>query len=301
MTIAEWLSAVALLGLESTLEEVDPKASEQVYSCLNRALYAVNRLRPRTASLTLHHYPPRNLLCGQGVGGGLPRGSGLSGNHLTHFGGIDRTVSAAGAVAYTFSVSGSGSCRVSDGGESFEHHWTSPEHPKRFCGPLSGGTVSLVFSGAYSYHVSELALWDSLSSPDRDKIPRGTYYTDYHLPTLAPDFLTLAAPPEPEPGAGWTLEAHQTLRLPNHAPGSYEVRYHCRCPRFTADDPEDTPLPLDEDLCELLPLLTASYLYIEDAPERAADCRRQYQEQYALLRAAERDRRPVSWVSQNGW
>ena len=62
MTLSQLRDAVALLGFESSLDALDENAARHFLFCTDRALWPVERLRPRVALLRLGHDPARNLL-----------------------------------------------------------------------------------------------------------------------------------------------------------------------------------------------------------------------------------------------
>ena len=62
-------------------------------------------------------------------------------------------------------------------------------------------------------------------------------------------------------------DAHTILLFADRA-GTYRIRYYKRLRRIIGDD-EGMELELDEDICQILPLLVASYVWLEDEEEKA--------------------------------
>ena len=92
--------------------------------------------------------------------------------------------------------------------------------------------------------------------------------------------------------------------MPHDAKGLYKVIYK-RKPQAVVNNGEAsddmTVIDLDEDLCALLPILVASFVWVDDEPEKAQYYLAIYQE-----RAIDIERRivsatPVPIKNSNGW
>ncbi len=112
----------------------------------------------------------------------------------------------------------------------------------------------------------------------------------YDLRNFAPEIASVTAPPclicdgEEYPLThGYVFSGGHHLYLKRYLSGEIRVSYRIRptVPHET-DDP-DIPLALDEELCQLLPLLIAHYLLLDDDVEKANHYLALYREQYALL------------------
>lgn len=133
-------------------------------------------------------------------------------------------------------------------------------------------------------------------------------FARYHLDSLAEDFSSLAEPPlylTPEGyvslSGGYLWEGGRVLSLPCAKDGYVRILYR-RCPQvFTPEMPLDSVIDLDEDLCQLLPLLVAHYLLLDEEPEKAAQYLTLYREQYALLRNNRVTNNGADYYSVNGW
>ena len=90
--------------------------------------------------------------------------------------------------------------------------------------------------------------------------------------------------------------------LPPDAPnGDYTVFYEHMPTRLTEDTPDTEELDCDRDLTDLLPLITAYYVWIDDEPEKAAAYYQRYAEQAALVREKRVARTPRTFESTNNW
>jgi len=284
VTLSQLRDAVALLGFESSLEALDENAARHFLFCTDRALWAVERLRPRVAILRLCHDPARNL---------------LDAYRYRHRGGEVLTLTAEGAASYTFFVRGEGKVTVYDGKASRTFSFSCPAG-RRFCGLLSGQKASLVFAGDYDYSVTDAALWDRRFSGKEADIEPGTPYAVYDLEEYCEDFLRFDEPPFTERPEGARLENGHLLFLPRNTVCECEVRYRRKHTPVTADTPDDFRLEADEDLCQLVPLLVAAYLCLDDAPDKADFYLKLYTEQYARIKA-EPTASVVEWSTSNHW
>ncbi len=100
---------------------------------------------------------------------------------------------------------------------------------------------------------------------------------------------------------GYVLSGGTELYLPRTATGEY--RLVCRMRPRIPDEatPAEEHLSLDEDLCQILPLLTAHYLLLDDDAEKANHYLSLYREQYALFVSHMSLPAAVTWRSVNSW
>ena len=133
-------------------------------------------------------------------------------------------------------------------------------------------------------------------------------YARYHLDLLAESFSSLAEPPlfltsegYRSLRGGYLWEGGHILSLPTAKEGYVRILYR-RCPQtFTPEMPLETVIDLDEDLCQLLPLLVAHYLLLDEEPEKATQYLTLYREQYALARNNRVINNGADYYSVNGW
>lgn len=291
MTYAELKASTSLLGFTDTLDELSDTAEASFRAALARAAVQVDALRPRTGTLFLTHAPAANL---------------TDEPHFTLAPGTPRTVSRPDAVAYWFEGRGVGTCEVTAGDGGVRRiTWDAPETPAPFWGIVGGG-VTLVFASETGGSVENLGIYDGAGGVP---IPHGGgAYVRYPLRDRAADFRALAEPP-----ALWRDGAYETLTdgyetdpegnlyLARSLPGSYRVHYLRAVPHIGEDFPEEGELPFDRDQAELLPLLIAYYLLLDEEPDKATEYMNLYREGAILVRRGASAVSPAAYRSVNGW
>jgi len=295
--------SVAQLGFEDSLEYEDG-----FILAANRALLQVNALRPATRSYTLAHVPPENLI--KGVG------------HAPFFKTNKELVfEATDAVAYYFEACGNGCIAIETKDESGEWRrignipfsttgMTAYRGFIKDVTELVPGTVRLRAEGQYAYTLQNVAMYGYVFSDDEADIRAFNSHTAYDISTLVPDFMSLATPPiRAEDGfaylnQGYDVENGRVLLLPREEKGIYKIVYNHK-PRAISDEglaaSDDTVIDLDEDLCALLPLLVASYIWADDEAEKAQYYLTLYRERASEIVAAAKNPSPVTIKSVNGW
>ena len=291
MTYAELKASTALLGFTDTLDELSDTAEASFRAALGRAVVQVDALRPRTGTLFLTHAPAVNLV-------DCP--------HFSLAPGAPRTFTASDAVAYWFEGRGGGTCEVTAGNGGVRHiTWDAPETPASFWGIVSGG-VTLTFSTENDGSVENLGLYDGTGGVP---IPHGGgAYVRYALRDRARDFRALAEPPAvwQEGGYvtmtdGYDTDADGNLYLARRLPGSYRVRYLRAAPVVGDAAGDEDELPLDRDQAELLPLLIAYYLLLDEEPDKAAEYLSLFREGALLVRREATAASPAAYRSVNDW
>ena len=291
MAYAELKASTSLLGFTDTLDELSDTAEASFRAALGRAAVQVDALRPRTGTLFLTHAPAVNL---------------TDEPHFTLAPGTPRTVSHPDAVAYWFEGRGVGTCEVTAGDGGVRRiTWDAPETPASFWGIVGGG-VTLVFASETGGSVENLGIYDGAGGVP---IPHGGgAYVRYPLRDRAADFRALAEPP-----ALWRDGAYETLTdgyetdhegnlyLARSLPGSYRVHYLRAVPHIGEDFPEEGELPFDRDQAELLPLLIAYYLLLDEEPDKATEYMNLYREGAILVRRGASAVSPAAYRSVNGW
>ena len=153
-------------------------------------------------------------------------------------------------------------------------------------------------------------MYSYLYSEDANDIPAYEAFTRYDISKLVTDFISLASPPIVEADGithlnqGYDIENGRVILLPYEKKGLYKVIYN-RLPQSIVygDSPaeDDTDIDLDEDLCALLPVLVASYVWVDDEPEKAQYYLMLYKERAADIERRIFDATPVQIKSINGW
>lgn len=303
MDVATLYKQVALLGFEDSLENIN-----SFYFAANRAIYQVNLLRPHIAEYRIFRHNMPNI---------------LRDGFCTYTRTEDMTFEAEKARAYYFEAAGKGTLFIEEykdghyqliGEKTLESVDFAPYKGFIKAGnEFTDGKVRLRFaahsSGDYIYFVRNVAIYGRLYGADIEDIPAYGEYQTYDMPELRPDFLELETPPIiPETGekmsGGYGVDGGTRLILPYEAEGSFKVLYR-RKPRELVNegtpDEDITVIDLDEELCTLLPLLIASYVWAEDEPEKANYYGNLYRERAAEITNAKKTVAPSKFIHKSGW
>lgn len=253
MTVQALKEAVIHLGFSETLDDNDALFRESA----ERALAELSGTVPKVASFTLYHLPPSPRYKKAGP---MPI---VGEAHLT---------APAGKSCF-LRLAGKGSATVQTKSETKSYAInTAGGETKAFSITLSGEESEIVFSfrGEGGLTLLSLAVYAEAlpEAPD----PLGS--SRYDLSALIKDFGSLQMPPCAENGralscegtaGGYRLESEHLLYLPNATPAVLLLSYRRRLTL-----PEEGELPLGEEEAQLLPLLCAAYVWLEDDPEKAA-------------------------------
>lgn len=301
MTVSELYVQTAKLGFEDSLED-----GKNFYHSANRALLQVSLVRPAIGSCVINHHPLPNLL-----------GDLFSPVQRV----ADLCFEAAGAKSFYFEADGNGHCVVE---MEADGEWTIISDivlasANREFKPYRGfvkkgnefapGTVRLRFIGEYLYQVRRIALYGALYSAEKADIPAFSPFVSYSLPELAKDFIDFAMPPIEEDdghtkaGLGYAIEGKNIL-LPYNKSGVVRVLYRKK-PKsieYRSDPEKDgTVIDLDEELCTLLPILVAAYVWLEDEEGKAAYYMDLYRERAAQIERKSRNAAPSIVKNVYGW
>lgn len=304
MNVSELYLQAAHLGFETALED-----SDRFYFAVNRALLQVCKVRPAIRQCFINHKPLTNLI----------RRNTFLPIEKTE----DLTYEADDAKAYYFEADGNGVMYLEMYCANSEE-WTilgevSLKSKQIFVpyrgfikeqGSFVSGRIRLRFSGAYLYSVKNVALYQHLYSDEAADIPAYEAYTRYDVKKLVPDFMALCCPPIKEEEENTLLnqaygqEGDSVILLPYEKRGVFKVLYEHRPTAIentgaTVDDTQE--LDLDEELCALMPLLVAAYVWIEDEPEKAEYYMNLYRERVQEIVVSHRDTSPVLIRNVNGW
>lgn len=133
-------------------------------------------------------------------------------------------------------------------------------------------------------------------------------YVCYDLPAMFSHVREIVAPPEviTEEGyyplrRGYRIESRRRLYLSVCHRGRFYIKCRPAVAAIDADSPPDTPLGLDEEVAQLLPLLVAHYLLLDEDPEKAAHYMTLYREQYGLLGSRRHEAAPTEYHTVNNW
>jgi hypothetical protein len=99
------------------------------------------------------------------------------------------------------------------------------------------------------------------------------------------------------------MEGRRFLIIPRDNPGVFNVIYRRRpleLENVGSPSEDESLIDLDEELCALLPLNIAAYVWADDEPEKAEYYLGLYRERRAEIESKDRSYHPVKYVT-NGW
>ncbi|HBJ18268.1 MAG TPA: hypothetical protein DDY70_00770 [Clostridiales bacterium] len=274
MTYRELTEECAALGFEDGVGDGE------------RFLYAARR----ALALLVTEYPAAgelNFFCEAVV----PRESQ---KEIFHPAGTELSVPLSGK-SYSFRVGGRGTFRPEGGvPRSFD---TPSLVVRGYCGE----SRSVLFTGAYDYTVRDFAVFDACP-PEEEEIPTLAPTRCFSLRKLAPDFLCPDGIPRTEDGtpiAGASVYG-DTLILPRTFHGAVTLRYRRAPAKILSDDPA-TEIDVPAPAAHLFPLLTASYLWLDDEPERSQYYMNLYRTGMSALKYAGSPNRDNAYRDTLGW
>lgn len=245
MTFGELKSSVIRLGFERELEDDDV-----LLPTLSRALYAMYADLGVTSTVKLP-WPRRKMR--------------LLASVIDHKPGAVETFTLDG-MACSFTLSGEGSYTLSSGATERTYRFDSYMQPIRlFTAP---GSV-LTFKGDYAFSVFDLSVIESVRNNIVADIPLFAERNELNLGRKFPDFISLERAPTSASGEiikGAYAEG-STLRMPDDFSGQVLITYR-RSPAVPAGEVSEV-LDIPTGAEELVPLITASYIWLDDDPEKA--------------------------------
>ena len=169
--------------------------------------------------------------------------------------------------AYSLTVSGRGSLLVEADGKSTVIPFSGSLSAVR--GFISGD-ATITFRADSGVTVTDLCSFEFTDALSEGKIPLYSEARRIPLSALIPDFFRASAPPQDSRGQ---IPASVTLTGDSIYPergfsGKLTVRYKRYPQKISRDDPEGA-VDIPRELEALLPLLTASYIWLDDDPERS--------------------------------
>lgn len=303
MKVHELYASVAQLGFADSLEDIPA-----FFSAANRALLQINALRPLTAIADIYHRRPENLIQG-------------ANHNIYEYTGEDVIFTAsAPAKAYYFEVLGEGECRVEAYNIS-SSNWDVIKRigfsEKTFTGKrgfikrddeFTTDEVRLRFMGDYAFQVKNAALWGVVYSSDPDNAPAFEQYARYDLHSIDPNFIELCDNPIITPFTRLTddyyFENNSVLLLPANEAREIKIKYKKSPPLLVyGDSPEQdiTEIQLDPELAQLLPLLVAAYIWVDENDGKAQYYLDLYYRRAAEIEAKHRSREGAKYENVTGW
>lgn len=260
MTLQELKNEIAALGFESEIED-----AVALTFAIKRAIATIYTERGIHKTLRIYQRNPKPDLH-------IPA--------LLHEGGTQNAFTLFGG-AYFFRVSGKGYFSVTDSNGTHEEEFNSNSATAR--GVISG-EGKLTFYGDLSYTVYDLCHFSELNSDMIDEINFGGF-AEYEISRIAPDYIGPSDPARDSDGkiiSGATI-CSGTLSVPYSYSGEIVLKYRSR-PIFDKDIPPDADLGIDPECEHLLPLLAASYVWLDDDAQKAQYYLSLYREGMAALK-----------------
>ena len=260
MTFATLKDSVARLGFEADI------GSEVLMSALSRALYTLFTDRPveKTARLVMPPFRGAVVLA-----------------RLDHTPGAVERYPLSG-VAFSAILSGKGRCAIEYGSERESFEFDAELLPLRR--RLRRSDAVICFEGDYAFSVLSLTVFDATRSDRLEDIPLYDERLEIPLGKRITDIMGVVDPPKDASGreiAGAVLRDGRLI-LPEGFSGEVLLSYR-RTPRLPKGVYPDEDLDIPSGCDELLPLLVASYVWLEDSPEIAQYYRALYREGIASL------------------
>lgn len=277
MTYNQLKEDVAALGFEAAIEN-----ESQLLIAANRALRIIYTERPRECQI--------RLSCQE-------LGEHLIHRQMHHMGKEKISVSLTGE-AYSFRVSGRGEYTVTDttGSRSFEFDGES----SLMKGYIKG-EATLVFEGDYSYTVYDLCCYDRRFGDGMDSIPERQEYRTFKLGDTVKGFRAFASLPTDNDGKrieGSILRG-ESLLVPRDFCGEINLSYY-RTPDPITEEDADLPIDISEETVTLLPLLTASFLWLDDDEGKAQYYMALYREALSGILRYSKSQIDTQYTT-NGW
>ena len=245
MTQDQLKSAVLALGFERDFGE-----DGALLPAISRALYTIFTDRPVTRTVCIAF---------------LDAGKRVIADEVLYTPGESLSFPIDGR-AFAFRVSGKGSYTVDDKISSTTEDFDTD------MGVIKGHVTppaTITFSGDYAYSVRRLISVKHLTGPDADDIPSPGKWQTVDLSERYGDFLAPESEPETADGrtAGCYVKSG-VLYVPSDFVGELYLTYRRKpTPVFSLSPGAEIDIPAETE--ELLPLLVAAYLWLDDAPDKA--------------------------------
>lgn len=268
MTVDNVKTAVIAYGFNPDLDDNDQLFIE----ALNASIQEIQALRPTTGTIEIVNEPCKPIYSVKDV------------TEIVE--GMSFTAMARSAV---FEVDGSGQVTVTakeatvtiDGANTSAAAWDAKNGWKRIEVCASAyAEITIAFSGVF--HMRNMEFYE-YPVPPTAHIKCGDYI-DYDLADLAPDFGAISYILRDgfayNGGSAYRILNNDILRLPTEDRGTFEVVYTKKIPRIERGN---TQIPLRHDVLAILPILVASFVWLDDSPEKAQYYRALFERRIATV------------------
>lgn len=281
MTVDNVKTAVIAYGFNPDLDDNDQLFIE----ALNASIQEIQALRPTTGTIEIVNEPHKPI---------------YSVTDVTEI--VEDMSFAAMARSAVFEVDGSGQVTVTakeatvtiDGANTSTAAWDAKSGWKRIEVRASAyAEITIAFSGVF--HMRNMEFYE-YPVPPTAHIKCGDYI-DYNLADLAPDFGAISYILRDgfayNGGSTYRILNNDILRLPTEDRGTFEVVYTKRINRVTVGN-----IPLRHDVLAILPILVASFVWLDDSPEKAQYYRALFERRIATVPT---DRYVTNIRDTKGW
>ena len=275
MTYNDLCEEVRELGFETTLD-----SAERMFSSAKRALREIFTEHPLIS----------NAVIFQRCQSALSHTS-----EIAYSGEEEITVPYNSARSFSFKSVGEGNVRIKEAGDERILSFSGLNSVTR---DFLHGEGELTFFGDYAFTVRDLAFYGEITSARPNDIPVYGMMREYDMTGLVEGFISLAAPPADAHGRviGGASVCGKMLTVPS----SYSGDIYLICKRGS-ELSENGEIDIPAECEPMLALLTASYYWLDDDPEKAQYYRSAYRDGMSILRYNRRIRTDPPGNVGNGW
>lgn len=165
-----------------------------------------------------------------------------------------------------------------------------------------GGEIT--FHKSSDYMVWDLQVFQSIPERYREAVSKFGRYICYDMKKLFPDLMYVVGAPTREDLITDTavnyLDA-TTMMIAKSFHGPICVCFRASNLLLTKDMPEDTEIDISAELCPLLPLLVAHFLWLDDQPDKAKEYLSKYESLSKEIKEGRRPRGAGRYLDTNRW
>ncbi len=277
LTYNDLYNEIISLGFESETE-----SDELMISSVNRALRTIFTERPSFAEICIYQkkYSPSQRI-----------------EKIEHKS-FDVDTVSYNAHCYSFICAGEGSYKICEGDTEKTINFSGENHVER---GFLHGEGRIEFFGDYSFAVTNLCFFDELFGSSESDIPVLTAFCEYDMRDFCDDFLAFAFAPTDDAGAsikGASL-CGNIMKIPSDFYGRINLTYKRGAKSIRGSADEEIFVPSG---CEhLLPLLAASYVWLDDDSEKAEYYMSLYREGMSAVNYYNRTGIGEGYKITNGW
>ena len=330
MTIQQLMDAVANLGFESELNDVDVISPTVFFPALNKAVYKVNEIRPRMGEISFAHNPIKSVYVFDQFAH-TDKDIVMNGGNSVAF-----SFKANGEISFSVSVTANdgiidSAVTVTANGDEIQPDTNgvyslarnaSGYIVKGYVGKRNGATpdVTVTFIGDFYYSISRFSYFGNAYSSDVNDVPLYSEYVSYSLPTIAKDFLSMQRGSVTDSDGNilryaddYLVKNDRDILLPWYCRPLYiNVTYTRKLWQYSVDGAVNeygeevdgglqTDIDIDEDLAQLLPNLVAFYVLQDDEPQKANNYYQIFMSEYNEKKSLERRTSPTPYDLRNTW